>query len=209
MGKHGPRLNLTYRGVVYRRYPQSASRHLRVYWYAQRGMALHREIWKHHRGPIPRGMHVHHKNGDPLDNRIGNLELVTRSEHGRHHMEDPGRKAMSSAALDKAREAAPAWHRSREGRAWHRAHGKRVMAARPMHDCLCIVCDRGFSSKDAGAKVCSAKCHAKRRRDSGLDDVEFTCAECGRKFMRNKYGKAVNCSRACTGCANGRRRRGL
>lgn len=33
----------------------------------------------------PKGVHVHHKNEDKLDNRSSNLELITNSEHGKHH----------------------------------------------------------------------------------------------------------------------------
>ncbi len=31
------------------------------------------------------GMHMHHKNGNPLDDRLENLELLTAAEHGRIH----------------------------------------------------------------------------------------------------------------------------
>lgn len=33
----------------------------------------------------PKGVHVHHKNENKLDNRSANLELITNSEHGKHH----------------------------------------------------------------------------------------------------------------------------
>jgi hypothetical protein len=46
---------------------------------------------------------LHHKNEDKTDNRLGNLQLITRSEHAKHHNadrprdEDTGRFVPESA----------------------------------------------------------------------------------------------------------------
>jgi HNH endonuclease len=45
----------------------------------------HRKLWENAFGPIPDGMILHHKNHDKLDNRLENLELVTRQEHPKIH----------------------------------------------------------------------------------------------------------------------------
>jgi NTP pyrophosphatase (non-canonical NTP hydrolase) len=44
----------------------------------------HRVIWAYFNGEIPEGMEINHKNGFKDDNRIENLELVTRRENLEH-----------------------------------------------------------------------------------------------------------------------------
>jgi hypothetical protein len=44
-----------------------------------------RLVWSEANGPIPRGMVVHHKNRNTLDDQIGNLELTSRGDHLREH----------------------------------------------------------------------------------------------------------------------------
>lgn len=40
--------------------------------------ALHRVVWEEHNGAIPEGMTVDHINNDKTDNRIENLQLLSR-----------------------------------------------------------------------------------------------------------------------------------
>jgi hypothetical protein len=43
-------------------------------------------------------MLIHHLNHDPLDNRLDNLEAVTRSEHHRRHAEPERMRDMQARA---------------------------------------------------------------------------------------------------------------
>jgi len=84
-----------------------------LYWYvrgedgytAKRSQMEHRRIWEQAHGAIRAGEIIHHVNGDKQDNRLANLEIMTRGEHSRLH----GR-AMSDETRAKIRK----WHTGRK-----------------------------------------------------------------------------------------------
>lgn len=46
---------------------------------------MHRYVWETMRSPIPPGHDIHHLNRNRQDNRIENLELLSKSEHSRKY----------------------------------------------------------------------------------------------------------------------------
>ena len=62
----------------------------RLVYLPERGwISEHHWIWEQYNGcRVPNGFHIHHKNGDKLDNRIKNLELISASEHLKLHYKE-------------------------------------------------------------------------------------------------------------------------
>lgn len=42
-------------------------------------------VWEIHHGPLPEGLLIHHRNENPEDDEIENLEALTKADHARLH----------------------------------------------------------------------------------------------------------------------------
>ena len=122
--------SVVFNGRKYNRYPESDNPAHRRY-FTRAGHRLHRDVWEHHNGPIPEGMHIHHIDGDTANNDIANLACVTSKQHRDEHRAEASarnRRPEQIEHLNRIRNKASEWHRSDEGRAWHREHAKASLA---------------------------------------------------------------------------------
>ncbi|MDE2106048.1 MAG: HNH endonuclease [Patescibacteria group bacterium] len=176
--------------------------------YVRKGVeSLHREIWKLRYGPVPKGHHIHHIDGNKHNNEIHNLECVSAIKHLSEHAKssDWVKSGKAKEHLDSVRDKTVAWHRSHLGREWHREHAKRV--AQVVYDpdkkifAECCHCSRKFEVFWALRKqsyYCSNNCKAATRRKSKVDNESRNCKGCGSSFQANKYSRTASCSRKCS-----------
>ena len=124
-------------------------------------------VWRNHKGTIPKGHHVHHKNGDKSDNDINNLELMTQHAHLSLHM-TPEKKIQASERMHKlVRPKADIWHGSEEGILWHKEHARKMnFGFWDLPEIKCLICKKLFKPKVHHQKFCHNNCKAKyvRRR---------------------------------------------
>lgn len=163
---------------------------------------LHRRIWIDAHGPIPQGSEIHHRDGDWTNNNLANLELVPIRSHKRSHTlarwQDNEDAARMRAALEKACDAARAWHASPEGLRWHSEHGVASWANRGVRQLSCEACGKPFTARrHEVARFCSRACNQKVAQRSYFTD-ERSCAYCGGRFMANRHRKARFCSKRCS-----------
>lgn len=60
----------------------------------QKQVRVHRFVWECHRGEIPDGLVINHKDGDKTNNSIDNLEVVTHRVNIIHAWEQLGRVSV-------------------------------------------------------------------------------------------------------------------
>lgn len=116
---------------------------------------MHRDVWRHYKGKIPKGFHVHHKDGNPANNDISNLKLMHASEHAVHHT-----VGFTPQAWRKGVEAARTAPRD-----WKKA-GYSVWENRKKSPYICVFCDKRFWSRVIHRKplFCGQNCQKKFRR---------------------------------------------
>lgn len=202
----GPKPNsdteiVEFHGERFKRYPNSPRLELRRYFTSQGGRRLHRAIWEANYGQIPEGFHVHHKDGDTLNNAPANLECLPPAEHHREHEErvTPERRVRRAEHAARIRPLTKAWHSSPEGLEWHRKHAAVMWDGFEPTTRKCELCGAEYQdhSKCGVARFCSNNCKSEWRRRAGVDDVDRKCSECGAVFRINRYARKLTCSPAC------------
>ena len=186
-----------FNGKIYHRYKGER--------YFSRGThRLHRVVWEFYNGEIPEGCHIHHKDENPANNAIENLELMQRTSHlslhSQERIKDEGELKKMRENMAKACECAKAWHHSEEGRKWHSQHSKEQCEKRKPRKFLCDCCGKEFETKNiriSGNHFCSNNCKSKYRRIMHFDDEKRICPCCGKEFIVNKYSKQIYCGRSC------------
>lgn len=171
---------------------------------------LHRAIWEDAYGPIPAGTHVHHRDGNTLNNDLANLELIGATEHLRLHTLDLIARGILQPPSAEALARAAEWHRSPEGHVWHKAHGKDSWVDREQHAKTCQQCGRPYTTSYPNrSKWCSANCRARARRHDRADNESRICIMCRTAFQTNRYKPTVTCSKGCANRLLSRTKRGL
>lgn len=196
-----------FNGIVFRRYPNSRRREDRVYFtpnavHRKNGIGrLHQEVWKSVYGDIPQNHEIHHKDGNPLNNAIDNLQSVSIADHIEIHQSSypEWRRRWLRLRLPQMRERAKNWHSSDEGREWHRLHGKATWESRQPVSLICQQCGKTFETlaSHGNTRFCSNSCKVRARKASGIDNISRTCRRCGISFVVDKYSKKQFCGRSC------------
>lgn len=190
-----------YKGRIFRRYPDAKRRSDRVYFkctISHKPTFLHRLVYEDNFGRIPKGMHVHHKDGNEANNSPDNLELLTPKAHINEHMDDDRIVALTKNLADNALPKACEWHKDPANREHHVRLGRMSWENFEPKEMQCIHCHEKYMSKTRRQdKYCSNKCRSAARRASGVDDVEKECGFCGGTFSSNKYAKVRFCSKSC------------
>lgn len=158
---------------------------------------LHVYIWEKFNGPVPKNMHIHHKDKNKYNNELENLVCISSDEHKKIHAHDVDKNKLKENLLKNALPKAAEWHKSDVGRAWHSEHAKKIFMDRKPQKYICDFCGKEFEtlniySKNSN-KFCSNNCKSAYRRKTGVDNIEKKCEKCGNKFIVNKYSKRKYC----------------
>lgn len=131
-------------------------------YFQRNGRRLHVAVWEASNGRVPSGHHVHHRDHVKSHNWLGNLELLSRSEHLRHHGRETteAQRNARKRNVEMAREgnkAIPVTTRSRAA--------KDGWAAVTLTEVACEMCGTVVSTPHPSrTRFCGGTCKARARR---------------------------------------------
>lgn len=153
-----------------------------------RNQFIHRDVWQYYCGDIPAGDYeIHHIDHNKANNDISNLQLLTRTEHGKlhtGHLRNPDKKCPTC------------------GKIFHPRYSKQKYCSmscykgyqtKQDYERICPCCGKVFKARHNYNVYCSVSCATKARTKNY---VEKTCPFCGKNFSTN-FPAQVCCSVSC------------
>ena len=170
--------------------------------------SLHLSVFEFYGGVRPDEFELHHLDFDKENNNVENIICISKKYHKKIHTDHRREKyngKWNEDNIKKAREGLKRWYNSDDYQEWKkRTLPKRIEDGRNSHNLrikvniVCEICGDVFQGYEARKrKICSGKCWAQHRRNSGKDNVEKKCVVCNNKFISNKFKKIETCSNHC------------
>lgn len=201
-------------GISFYRHPESKRRAERHYFRSKPNGGerhLHRYIYAKNHGPIPPGCHIHHKDGNSLNNELKNLICLTASDHNKEHAEDESRKqllARNSEKMTARWKAEQEWRKTTpEGQDFAAEVVQKMQAGQKLaRGKFTITCEQCGKEKQMSGtregnapRFCGKPCRlAAWKIENGYahHEREFQCEHCGKSGVTKKALKRF-CSRKC------------
>ena len=129
---------------------------------------MHCYVWETiHERKKPNGFHIHHIDGNSWNNRPENLEIMESKLHLGEHIKKRIKENPDwfKEFYKKGIESAKSWHKSDEGREWHRQHAiKQNFGNTDFGMGKCEQCGTDYQRKKSHARFCHQNCKAKALR---------------------------------------------
>lgn len=174
------KLSIEYSGRIYVKY--NCSKYF-VFNQKKNGVyehrLLHRDVWEDNFGEIPENHHIHHKDGNPLNNDPENLECVSRTIHAKiHGILDEWMKDENNVL-------------QRNKTMWENASER---------SSICKHCGNEFTYVALNTKYfCSNNCRSNYHQYRERNQETYICVNCGTVFEEYKFRPRKFCSQKCMG----------
>ena len=157
-------------------------------------LGLHQLVWFYYTGTLSGGnFDVHHKDRNPSNNDISNLQLLTVSEHAKLHSHFAGQVERVCEYCGKTYYSTG---RNGRNRFCSRKCRSDWQKKNNLETRTCEKCGKEFSvRKDLPTRFCSTRCSAQYTK--GKPPEERICVICGKKFFAKPSTKTQCCSLSC------------
>lgn len=174
-----------FNGTTYRENKQN--------YYVGGASPLHRAVYRYYYGEIPRECDIHHRDLNPANNNISNLQLLTSSEHRNLHTQ----LAITYKKCPICGKIFRANHPKRDVYCSMRCFRQLQQKRKAQKFKNCVICGAVFYPAKPEQECCSKSCASKKISLTKRRLKAKVCPICGKTFEPKYLSRVKTCSRSC------------